>query len=142
MGDVAAGDGGADAAGGQATGGVMICCGPKKGVRKAFRCGCCGFETDDIEAMAMSTCWACSGIGGGNLDCENCRDMGVWVDRFSTKRSKGHRMLRWEKGKRAVLTACGVRIPTKDLGQGCAVRTECRRCWPEEPAPSDEGRDR
>lgn len=105
-------------------------CGVSRGKRKRFRCGCCGYESDNPESFAMSTCWPCSGIGGGNLDCANCRDLGVFVDRFSAKGTKGHRMKAWEKGKRAVLTVCGQRIPKDDIGQANAVREECARCWP------------
>lgn len=116
---------------------VFVCHGPSKGKRKALRCSCCGYESDNWDAFAMSTCWACSGVGGGNLDCPACVAYGVWVDRFSSKTGKGHRMARWEKGKRHVLTACGVRIPAKDIGQATAVREECRRCWPAEPFPTE-----
>lgn len=111
---------------------VAFLCGTQRGKKKAFRCACCGWESDNPESFAMSTCWPCSGIGGGNLDCKRCLELGVWVDRFSSPNTKGHRMLRWEKGKRAVLTACGRRIPAKDIGQGTAVREECRVCWREE----------
>lgn len=112
--------------------GLIVCHGPDKGDSKAFKCSCCGYESSDPEAFAMSTCWPCSGIGGGNLDCARCVSFGVWVDRFSTKNSKGHRMVSWTGSRRHVVTACGLRIARADIGQGTAVRKPCARCWPDE----------
>lgn len=109
-------------------------CGVAKGRTKAMRCPCCGIESDNPEAFATSACWACA--FGMNLDCRRCRDLGVWVDRFSSKSGKGHRFARWTRGGHYAITACGYRIPRKDIGGATAVRQECLRCWPE---PDDDG---
>lgn len=104
-------------------------CGPGKGVEKAMRCPCCGMESDNPNDFAVSLCWPCSGVGGLNPGCERCLATGVWVDRFSSKRGKGHRAA--HRNGDVVVTRCGQRIPWSDCGAATAVRDECRRCWPE-----------
>jgi hypothetical protein len=107
---------------------LIVCHGPEKGSDASFRCRCCGDESPSIESFAPGgACWPCA--FGGNLDCRTCRHHGVAVDRFSDRRGKLHRMREWQKGKRAVVTACGFRIPKDDIGQAVAARDECRHCW-------------
>lgn len=108
---------------------VIVCLGPEKADR-GYRCGCCGYTSPNLDSFAMSTCWPCS--TGDNLGCSRCREQGVWVDRFSTKGTKGHRFKRWSPGGHYAITSCGQRIPRRDIGQGTAVRQPCGRCWPEE----------
>lgn len=49
----------------------IIVCGVAKGKSKHYECGCCGFESDDLEQFAIWCCWACV---FGNPDCEACKD--------------------------------------------------------------------
>lgn len=107
---------------------TSIVCGPATGEDGAMRCPCCGFESHNPEAFAVSLCWPCG--FGGNLECANCVAAGVWVDRFSSRRGRGHRLRHViDRGDDAV-TACGLTIPYRDIGQATAVRSECRHCWP------------
>lgn len=50
----------------------IIVCGPGKGTEKKYSCICCGWETDDIEQMAVSMCWDCV---YGKEGCPNCEAM-------------------------------------------------------------------
>ena len=110
---------------------VFVCAGPDRDGDK-LRCRCCGFTSDDLDAFCMSTCWPCSGIGGGNPECANCVREGVWIDNFYRKSGKGHRLARrLTKRSKTARTVCGMSIPVKDIGQGTAVRDECHRCWPQ-----------
>lgn len=115
---------------------AVFVCGVATGHDKRFRCPCCGIESDDIDAFATSACWPCA--FGMNLKCPCCREAGVWVDRFSSKRGKGHRFASWSRGGHYAITVCGQRIPRKDIGQGTAVRRECNHCW-KEPVSAESG---
>lgn len=106
---------------------AVFLCGPAKGKDGAMRCPCCGMESKNPDAFAVSLCWPCG--FGINLDCKQCRTNGVWVDRFSSKKGRGHRFARWSPGGHYALTTCGQRIPRKDIGQATAVRDACRHCW-------------
>lgn len=108
-------------------------CGPAKGTNKAMRCPCCGFESDNPEAFAVSMCWPCG--FGMNITCDNCVRFGVWVDRFSNQRSRGHRLRHVITDHQDAITACGLTIPYKDIGQGTAVRQPCRHCWRDDEDP-------
>jgi len=109
----------------------VIICGPAAGKRKKLRCPCCGMESDNIEAFATSMCWQCA--FAANLDCKRCIEVGVFINHFQAPKAKGHRAVRWEKGKRHIVAACGFRIPKGEIGQASAAGLpECKRCWPDD----------
>jgi hypothetical protein len=37
----------------------IIFCGPAVGESAKYRCISCGWETDDVEQIAVNQCWAC-----------------------------------------------------------------------------------
>lgn len=48
---------------------MVFICGPGKGVEKKYACICCGWETDDIEQIAVNMCWDCV---YGKPGCKSC----------------------------------------------------------------------
>jgi len=55
----------------------VIICGLGKGKVKKYSCICCGWETDDIEEMAVSMCWDC--VCGTKKGCRNCESFDIKV---------------------------------------------------------------
>jgi hypothetical protein len=49
----------------------IIICGPAKGEDKKYKCICCGWETDDLEQIAVNMCWDC--VFGYRAGCESCQ---------------------------------------------------------------------
>lgn len=106
-------------------GGVLIC-GLPSGDRLAWKCPCCGMESDDKEDFAVTACWECA---AGNVNCETCIRMGVEIGRHSSSRGKAHRFSTWDPPGVAALTTCGMHIAAPDIG-GTLHLQPCRRCWP------------
>lgn len=123
-------------------------CGTPKGRRKKFRCACCGYESDNGDAFAMSTCWAC--MGNANFDCKNCRKQGIAVNDMSLyekaiprgtfraprpwpdkTKERMHRFTRWLPGGHHASMRCRARIARKNMGGATAVGIPpCTTCWP------------
>lgn len=108
---------------------VIFVCGIGKGTKADFRCPCCGVEANDPEAFATTACWQCA--FGVNLNCKRCRETGVPIDAFDSEKGKLHRFARWTPGGHYAVSACGVRIQRKNIGQATAVREACQKCWPD-----------
>lgn len=99
---------------------IAIVCGVDAGTDKKFRCYCCGFQSDDIDAFATSSCWPCS--MGGNIDCKTCIKMGVQT----APMGEG---TRYHLLKSPRTTRCGLRM-RMDSWSGPGNCVACEVCVP------------
>lgn len=105
--------------------GVTIC-GLPRGDKHAWKCPCCGLESDDKEDFAVTVCWDCA---SGNPNCPSCVERGVEISRHRAPRGHAHRFSSWSPGRILAVTTCGYRIRAEDIG-GAINRQPCRKCWP------------
>lgn len=101
-------------------------CGVVRGEDKAYRCPCCGMESDNLDAFATSMCWECA--FNMNWECSACLDNGVEVAPFQ-RPGKVHLLREKKEDYHIWRTRCGVTVDP-ETWTGPGDREPCRRCHP------------
>jgi hypothetical protein len=100
---------------------AVILCAVPAGTTRAYKCSCCGIETDDPDLFATTSCWGCA--FAANTACKTCLAHGIEVSRFGDGDVVAHVL------RDATVTCCGLPFDPASW-TGPADLPVCTGCTP------------